>query len=139
MIPPATTPIDVSTNKIAQAPEWTGSFGVDYSLEVSGLGTLNATVDYTYQDTTHFQDVNLTNQSLSNTLDPTTTQEAYGLVNARVGIDNVFGSNVSVDIWGRNIGDELYYVQMSNSGTLGLSNGQPGMPQTFGATIRATF
>lgn len=72
-------------------------------------------------------------------MDRSTTQPAYGLINARVGINNIFDTNVSVDVWGRNIGDQLYWVSMGNSGTLGLSNAVPGAPQMFGATVRATF
>lgn len=60
------------------------------------------------------------------------------ITSARIGIANIFNSNVSVDAWGRNIAGELYYITMSNT-PLSISQGPPGLPQMFGATIRATF
>ena len=72
-------------------------------------------------------------------LDPFTLQESFDIINARVGLN--FGrSNMSVTLWGRNIGDEHYFTGSSDAPVQsGRMHGYPAEPATYGLTFRKGF
>jgi len=86
-------------------------------------------------------------QYLDATLDPRSFQESYTLLGARLGVEAESGL-WRVSIWGRNLGNETYYVYdvpeplgafASGGGNAGASGfaGWYGAPRTFG--IEGTF
>ncbi len=133
------TTVDLSKNDLAQAPKWTGTAGVDYRHDIADVGKFSATLDYAYQSSVNFSDFNQTNPSLSSKLNYTSIQKGYGLVNARIGLADLMGADLSVDLWVRNLANKLYYIEMSNQGPFGISLAVPGAPRTFGVTVRKRF
>ncbi len=137
--PPVLISTDLAGNTIAQAPEWTLNAALDYTRDLSGLGVFSMTLDYAYQSELNFSDFNQNNPQLSNTLDTQSIEGAYGIWNARIGLAEIASSDVSVNLWVRNLADELYYVSRNNLGPFGISSGQPGEPRTYGVTVRQAF
>jgi outer membrane receptor protein involved in Fe transport len=72
-------------------------------------------------------------------LDPFTLQEDFEILNARIGF-NLGRSNSSITLWGRNITDERYHTQSSDSPIqVGRMHGYPAPPATYGVTFRKNF
>lgn len=69
------------------------------------------------------------------TLIPAQKQNAYALLNARVGFKATNG--LAVIVWGRNVTDKDYYEQLlAAPGNHGQYAGVVGDPQTYGVTLR---
>jgi outer membrane receptor protein involved in Fe transport len=72
-------------------------------------------------------------------LDPFTIQDDFEVMNARIGF-NLGKSNSSITLWGRNITDERYHRQSSDSPIqVGRMHGYPTEPSTYGVTFRKNF
>jgi len=72
-------------------------------------------------------------------LDPLTEQEAFGLLNLRVGMD-IESWNSTVTLWGRNVTDERWYSGSFDVPIqLGRMNSYPSEPSTYGLTFRMNF
>ena len=72
-------------------------------------------------------------------LDPEKVQDAFTLLNARVGLNHVDGA-WSIEAWGRNLTDEAYaqvaFDQFAQSGGFGAFM---GAPRTWGVTLRTEW
>jgi outer membrane receptor protein involved in Fe transport len=70
--------------------------------------------------------------------DPRTDQEAFALLNGRIGLANANG--LELELWGENLTDEYYYVGSFNvpeqTGNIAV---YPSVPRTWGVRIRADF
>ena len=72
-------------------------------------------------------------------LDPLTRQEAFDIVNLRIGF-NFDDANSSLTLWGRNVTDERYYVGSFDAPLqAGRMNSYPAEPATYGITYRKAF
>lgn len=67
---------------------------------------------------------------------PTYVIDAYGLVNASIGIHDLGGA-WSASLWARNLTDEYYWTSVASNANVVVRF--PGMPQTFGATLTHNF
>ncbi len=72
--------------------------------------------------------------------DPLTEQDAYGILNLRLGVD-IDEWNSTVSIWGRNVLDERYYKGSFDPPLLdrGSMNSYPTEPATWGVTFRKNW
>ena len=72
-------------------------------------------------------------------LDPLTRQDAFDIVNLRIGL-NFDAANSTLTLWGRNITDERYYVGSFDAPLqAGRMNSYPAEPATYGITYRKAF
>ena len=116
---------------IAGSSEWTGTLAATYKAPIPGtqLAWL-AYVDGRYQS--EYQTQTLNRNAI-------TDQDAFGTINARLGIGGQDGT-WGVEVWGRNITDEYYIV-----GAFGVPEQTgnfavyPGEPRMYGVTLRANF
>ena len=72
--------------------------------------------------------------------DPLTTQDDFGILNLRVGVD-LYDWDSTITLWGRNVTDERYYTG-SFDGPLqeqGRMNSYPSEPATWGITFRKNW
>lgn len=67
---------------------------------------------------------------------PTYVIDAYGLVNASVGIHDLGGA-WSASLWARNLTDEYYWTSVASNANVVVRF--PGQPQTYGATFTYNF
>ena len=127
-IPPNPATRDLSGEPLSRAPEFNASFRARYDFEVPfGAREAFVAADYTYMSD-HF---------LGAEIDPVSEQDAYGLLNARAGLN--LTPSVEFSIWGRNLTDEYYLTAVGAPfGDVGRI-GWPGAPQTWGADLAWTF
>ncbi len=73
-------------------------------------------------------------------VDPLTTQDAYGLVNVRLGL-NIDSWNSNITLWGRNVTDERFFRQSFDPPLLdnGRMDSYPSEPATYGITFRKNW
>jgi outer membrane receptor protein involved in Fe transport len=121
---------DLSGKPIHRAPELTGSLRVDYTFSPFNL-PFNVVVgaDASYKGFEY----------MDSDLDPIDSQDAYWLINARVGVESLNG-RWRVEVHGKNLSDELVKT-FSGDAIL-----QPGShaalsnsPKYYFATLRYTF
>jgi outer membrane receptor protein involved in Fe transport len=124
-------------DRLSFAPEWSGSLAATFEQPIGTNLMLRANVGMKY----------MSEYNTGSNLDPRKKQDAYSLVNARLG----FGSSSErwmIEAWAQNLTDEEYY-QVAFDGTLqGSSAGAVptstidaflGAPRTYGVTARFKF
>lgn len=119
--------ISYAGNRLNYAPEWTVHVAAEYTVPL-GTADLTGRVDYSWRSDTFFDRGNTA-------LD---TQEAYGLLNARLRYD---ADTFYVDLFGRNLTDEEYVTGQlinppfsCNCRTVNLGN-----PLTYGVTFGVRY
>ena len=90
---------DLTGQRGAYAPEWTGTFYVEFVTSIAANWDLFAHVDVNYKDDMY----------LSNSLDESLHQDAYTKINAHVGVMTGDGA-WNVSLFGRNLTDERTYT-----------------------------
>ena len=113
---------DESGNQLPASPEFSGNLNVNYILPVTDKLNFETSVDYNYQSMI-FWDV-------ANAI----TQDAYGLINARVGVTS---KNVDFFLWGKNLNDATYFSY--GYGVGGFNAASFGLPRTYGFTVTGKF
>lgn len=115
-------PGDASGNRTALAPRLTVNAGGTYTIPFANGSELRLSANYTHKSSYVFEADNLLRQP------------SYDLVNAS--IEYKINENIAVELWARNIGDELYNVQMvTSAGQAALA----GPPRTYGANLKLNF
>jgi len=118
---------DLSGRRLALAPEWSGTVGVQYERPIGDL-QVSARVDYIFEGRT----------SLSSTGDPFGARPAYDLVNTRFTIGPQ-DERFSVSLYGKNIFDTEYVEGFGAVGTLNAFMGIPGRARFYGVELLARF
>lgn len=120
---------DLSGNRLPFSPEWTFNVSGRYDVPLSGGNNLGLFAEYLWTDDVYHTQFN----------DEITTQDAYGLLNARIELS--FGdSGWTVAAFGRNLTNEDYYDTLFQYGfdpddVLGIV--MP--PRTYGIQARYQF
>lgn len=124
-IPPNPATRDLSGEPLSRAPEFNGSIRARQEFDLLAGGYV--AVDYVY----------LSEHFLGAEIDPASLQEAYGLLNARIGLNVIEGLEVA--FWGRNLTDEYYLTAVAAPfGDIGRI-GWPGQPRTYGLDVLFSF
>ncbi|KGM52261.1 TonB-dependent receptor [Lysobacter concretionis Ko07 = DSM 16239] len=116
-------------NQMSFAPRWSGNASVTYEWDVGSelLGRFNIGGKY------------MSKYNTGSDLDPEKMQDAYTLLNARVG----FGSKDRrwmVELWAQNLTNETYkQVGIDAPIQAGSWNAFLGAPRTYGATLRLRY
>lgn len=106
-------------NDTPMAPSFAGNLGVSYSMLMGDSGELRLSAMYSYTDSHVFES------------DNRLKQPSHGLFNASIAYYPTL--NWGVELWGRNLGDELYFMQMAGSELADIA--VPAAPRTFGLTV----
>ncbi len=114
---------DAAGNDTPLAPEFAASLGGTYTMATSGGGEVRMTALYSYNDGFSFES------------DNRLVQPSFGLLNASVAYQP--NAHWSVELWGRNLNDELHYVQKIGSSTGDFE--VPAAPRTYGVNFRYTY
>ena len=111
------------------APKWQASGSVTYEWDVGSnlVGRFNVGAKYT------------TEYNTGSDLAPQKMQDAFTLVNARIGIGSR-NKRWGVELWGQNLTDETY-AQVGFDAPLqtGSYNAFLGAPRTYGVTLRVMY
>lgn len=114
--------------ELGQAPEWTFNGLVRYRNSLSGDLNYYAQVDFNYQSDVFFT---INNQA-------PLSEEAYTLVNARVGI-NPSNEQWEVALWARNLADKEYKTYALDLSDIGWTQGVWGQPRSAGISVSYHF
>ncbi|WP_129780436.1 TonB-dependent receptor [Peristeroidobacter soli] len=116
--------------KLVNAPEWTATAAVDYTVPMGKAGDLDLHLDYGWKSDVEFFLPNY----------PDEGQESYGLLNARIGYKPE-GSWWRVEVFGDNLANEEYRVFAENGTSLGIpaTTAIYGRPREWGLRFRAEF
>ena len=116
--------------RLINAPEWTATAAVDYTLPAGKAGDIGLHVDYGWKSDVEFFLPNF----------PDEGQDAYGVLNARIGF-TPRGSSWQVEVFGDNLGDETYRVFAENGTSLGIpaTTASFARPREWGARFRVWF
>jgi iron complex outermembrane receptor protein len=118
--------LDVSGNEIPNTPDYTASFGAQYSRALNAAASAFGRADVVLSGAFKYDDANLEGQ------------DAYSLVNLRGGVR---GKRFFAEGWIRNAFNTTYipvafaYGQLAPSGFVG----ENGAPRTFGLSAGVTF
>jgi iron complex outermembrane receptor protein len=117
--------IDISDNKIPNTPDYTASFGAQYSREVPMGGRAYGRIDVASTGAFEYDEANSQRQG------------SYTLTNLRGGWR---GRRLTVEAWMQNAFDERY-VPLAFAFPNGQSGflAEPGRPRTFGITLGVGF
>ncbi len=113
---------DATGNKTAVAPHFSLNLGASYVVPLGGESELRLTANYLHKSSHVFEPDNRLRQS------------AYDVVNASV--EYRLNEHAAVEFYMKNIGDELYNVQMTTS--VGFTN-LAGEPRRYGANFKFHF
>lgn len=123
---PLGTVVDIRGEAFPNAPRW----------QIVGDGEYSTPVG---RDLKAYVGGNISYRSASNAAfgeNPTFRLKPYTLVDLRVGLGSE-GDAVTVEIWGRNIFNTFYWTNV-NYAVDSISRA-PGMPSTYGVTLRSRF
>jgi len=128
-VDPQVTDLNKDT-RFRAAPENTASVAADYPMPLS-FGELRLHADYAWKDQV--------SHGLVPPGDRAVLEDAYGLLNARVGLQ-LNQPNLEFALWGRNLTDEEYLTgALDLYSALGFSVGYPGEPRVFGVSAMYRF
>jgi iron complex outermembrane receptor protein len=117
--------LDSSGNRLQRTPETQLTGGVDWTFGVGQLGeALNFRVNYTWQSDMFWATDNVADE------------DAYGLLDVRVALAPP-ASPWAVALWGKNVTDELYRVNIIPF--FGEEVSQFGTPRTYGVDFSYKF
>jgi iron complex outermembrane receptor protein len=118
-------------NKFAQAPETTAHLSATFQHSVSA-GQLVANASYSYISSVNFNDINLG--------EPGDRGPAYGLLDLRLGLENIGEQRVDVSVYAKNVTNKVYELNASDdTAQFGFVSRQYGDPRTFGVEVRYSF
>ncbi len=115
--------------RMSFAPEWSGTLAATFEHPIGANLKWRMNVGAKY----------MSDFNTGSDLNPTKDQDAFTLVDARIGIGSQSDS-WALELWGRNVFDEDY-IQLGFDATLqpGTTGAFLGNPQTYGATFRLKF
>ena len=116
---------------LIQTPTHSGAITTDYIIANLEVGTLKAHIDVT------------STSRYAHTTFPSSREDAYMLINARLTLDDVSVGNdakLGVSLWGRNLADEEYANLGFPIGTPPVTTIQSfGTPRTYGIDLTLKF
>jgi len=116
-------------DKFPNIPKWSVTLSGTYSVPINAWGgELRARLDYVRKSKIYYQANN----------DPFNTQDAYGLLNARLSFEST-GSNWAVSLFGTNLTDERYLLGGVTIRAFGFSRAQFARPREWGVELNYRF
>ena len=119
-----TATADLTGNRMIRAPKWTLNLGADYRIPLAS-GELGFSASYYRNDGFAWDPDNRLQQA------------PYDVVNAHIAYAFGEDNRYRVRAWGKNLGDEQYYVYVTASGLGDLAG--PASPRTYGVSVDFQF
>ncbi len=123
--------IDRSGNRFAYVPRWTYTLGAKVDVPIgSGSARLVSNLDWYHQSGVYFAEFN----------EARVYQEGYGLLSARIALEDALRTGLTISLWGRNLLDRKYYAAGGDLySSLGFVFKNPGEPRTYGIEMTMDF
>jgi iron complex outermembrane receptor protein len=118
-------------NQFAQAPRTTAHLSTTYRHALH-TGELVANASFSYISAVNFNDINLGA--------PGDRGPAHGLLDLRLGWENIGNEHVDVSVYGKNVTNRIYELNASDdTAQFGFVSRQYGDPRTVGVEARYSF
>ena len=127
-IDPASGYQDWSGNELMQAPELNGSIRAEYTADLNNGGTLQLGGGVYYRDEIFFSVYNLSNMQ----------EDSIAILDLNVRYNHP-NDKLTVNLWGRNLGDRVYYNNKFAVSTGHTIQGALAEPRSFGVTLGYKF
>ena len=145
---PASLTLNINGNRFANAPEWTGSLGAEFTPIDTGVHRLQLRGDMQYIGKFFFDPFGSYGQDpcdqpaagslvLQATPELACGNPDYVLVNARA--TYTYDDAISVSVWGKNLTDKFYYAYGLNLNAFFQDYLTRGAPQTYGIEVSYRF
>jgi iron complex outermembrane receptor protein len=116
---------DLSGSEMYFAPNFSGSFSVDYHVPVFDYGEFRTFISYAYKG--------------EHSIDPDYVQSAYSLLSANISFSS-FDETWDISIWGNNIADEAFISNYVDQGrAYGFVGAVRNEPRTYGISASYKF
>jgi iron complex outermembrane recepter protein len=121
-------------NQLIQAPDFNGSFGIDWRFAHISAGDLSLMVEGNYYAKQYFDAFNTERIA----------QGAYGIANARVSFKSAAKQGFDAGAWVKNLTNKKYLAYGLNqndpdTGAIGFDYALVGEPRTYGADLTYRF
>jgi iron complex outermembrane receptor protein len=121
--------VDVSGNRLANAPTFTFNGGVDATLASGRFGKVSLHPSLSYQSSQYFEVMN----------EPILNQKAYMLVDAHLDYETADG-RITASAWVKNAANQFYFTsRIDLLAGYGYIYNHIGAPRTFGGTLGYKF
>jgi len=120
--------INVRGNRLINAPSFTMSSAIDWTISLGDWGAVDARVDVAHASGQYYDILNRSN----------TYENGYTLVNSRIRFyphDERYG----IAFWAKNLTNELYYTNLIDASGLGYTYSHVNAPRTYGVTFDMRF
>ncbi|PQM27253.1 TonB-dependent receptor [Sphingopyxis lindanitolerans] len=121
--------VDVSGNRLSNAPKLTFTGGFDATVIDGGSGKVSLHGDINYSSNQYFEVLNI----------PRLRQKSYVLLSGHIDWESADG-RWTASVWGKNLANKFYFTSRVDllSG-FGFDYNHVGTPRTYGVTVGAKF
>lgn len=121
--------VDVSGNRLSNAPKLTFTGGVDATVIDGGSGKLSLHGDINYSSNQYFEVLNI----------PRLRQKNYVLLSGHIDWESADGRFIA-SIWGKNLANKFYFTsRVDLLAGFGFDYNHVGTPRTYGVTVGVKF
>jgi iron complex outermembrane receptor protein len=115
-------------NRFRLTPDHSAAIGLDWQIPFGSGDYFYLRPSYTWKSKIYFEDENT----------PGLEQEAYGLLNLRLGVR--LNKDWDIGVWATNLTDEEYLIDAGNTGRqFSTPTYVPGRPRSYGVTASVRF
>ena len=120
--------VNVSGNRLSNAPTLTLNASVDATLLKGGFGSVSFHPEVSYQSSQFFENINI----------PRLRQQSYALFGGHLDWESSNGM-FNASLWARNLGNKFYFTSRIDLTGFGLDYNHVGNPRMYGVTVGAKF
>nr|WP_298170665.1 TonB-dependent receptor [Novosphingobium sp.] len=120
--------INVSGNRLSNAPSLTFNASFDWTVVQGGFGAFSVHPEVAYQASQFFENINI----------PRLRQESYALFGGHIDWNSNDG-RYSLSAWARNLGNKFYFTSRIDLTGFGLDYNHIGNPRMYGVTAGVKF
>lgn len=121
-------PQEFAGNRFRLTPDHSAAIGLDWQIPFGSGDYFYLRPSYTWKSKIYFEDENT----------PGLEQEAYGLLNLRLGVR--LNKDWDIGVWATNLTDEEYLIDAGNTGRqFSTPTYVPGRPRSYGVTASVRF
>ncbi|MFY9349228.1 MAG: TonB-dependent receptor [Sphingobium sp.] len=121
--------VDVSDNRLSNAPSLTLNGGIDWTVAQGRFGSLSFHPEVAYQSSQYFEVLNI----------PRLKQKGYALLSGHLDWEST-DERFNVSLWARNLTKQFYFTsRLDLLAGFGFDYNHIGNPRTYGVTVGAKF
>lgn len=121
--------VDVSDNRLSNAPTLTFNGGIDWTVAEGGFGRFSVHPEMAYQSSQYFEVLNIARLR----------QKGYALLSGHIDWESA-DERFNVSFWARNLTQKFYFTsRVDLLAGFGLDYNHIGNPRTYGVTVGAKF